>query len=122
MRYRILDSNGDYSFGNGSQDFYFNVPAAVAQAVQTGLTLWLGEWYLDQTQGMNWLEGVLGKYSQAQADQAVQTQILNTQGVNDIASFSSTGTPGNRNYAVTECTVDTVYGPTPVQIAYENIF
>lgn len=117
MRYRKLDANGDYTFGNGQKDFWIDVPEAVAQAIQTGLLLFQGEWVYDITVGMPWFQGVLGKYTQDSADATVQLQIYNTTGVTNINSFESTTDPKTRNYSVVNADVNTVYGPTTVQIA-----
>lgn len=127
MRYRILTSDDDYSFGNGQLDFYNNVPAAVGQAVETRLLLFLGEWYLDITAGTPYFQGVLGKHSQAEADATIQQVALGTTtddgttiAVTDLSSYLSTIDPDTRAMDV-ELAIDTIYGPTVVQIAnYEN--
>lgn len=115
MRYRKLSPTGDYTFGNGQLDFYNNVPAAVGQAVETGLMLWQGEWYLDTSQGTPYVAGVLGKTPQATADATIQNQVINTQGVTDISSYKSTVDDQKRAFTV-ELSIDTIYGPTQLQI------
>ena len=47
MRYRKLDANGDYSFGQAAPNFWHDVPDAVAQLVVTRFAMWQGEWWLD---------------------------------------------------------------------------
>jgi hypothetical protein len=122
MRYRKLSPLGDYTFGQGMLNFYIDVPAAVAQAVETGLLLWLGEWFLDTTVGMPWIEGVLGKNSQATGDATIQNQIIGTQGVTAISSYQSTrGNDVERNFNV-EVGIETIYGPTTVQLDEEDLF
>lgn len=116
MRYRKLTASGDYSFGNGQLDFYRDVPEAVGQSVVTRLLLWLGEWFLDTTQGTPFMQGILGKYSLAVADTTVQDRVLNTTGVTDISSYASTVDPNERIMSVTDLTIDTIYGPTAVQV------
>lgn len=115
MRYRKLSPTGDYVFGGNLANFYINVPAAPGQAVQTRLQLWQGEWFLDNTVGTPYPQGVLGKHSQQMADTTVQDQVLNTQGISDIASFQSTLNRVTRGYSVT-LSVDTIYGTTQVQM------
>lgn len=124
MRYRKLTSTGDYSFGNSLRDFYIDIPEAVAQAVQTRLLLWLGEWYLDVTEGVPYLEGVIGKHPdpQATADQTIKTVIQGTQGFADIIEFQSEINPDTRAYKVPICEIDTIYGPTAVEIANNGNF
>lgn len=121
MRYRKLTADGDYSFGNGQLDFYNNVPAAVGQAVETGLILWQGEWYLDTSLGMPWVAGVLGKHSQAVQDGTIQNQIVNTQGVTDISSYTSEVNDQTRAMNV-KVSIDTLYGPTQVQVANYTLY
>lgn len=111
----MLSPTGDYVFGNGSQDFFYNVPAAVGQVVETGLRLWLGEWFLDNTAGMPWVQGVLGKQTQEVQDATIQNQVVNTQGVSDISSYQSVANSEGRSLKVT-MKIDTIYGPTQVQI------
>lgn len=89
MRYRKLDASGDMTFGHGGLDFLVNSPAAVAQAVLTALKLIAGEWFLDITAGVPYATEILGNVSQATADLAVRTAMLNVQGVTEIVSYSS---------------------------------
>lgn len=121
MRVRKLAANDDYSFGNGQLDFWFNVPNAVGQNVKTGLMLFLGEWYLDTSQGTPWVQGVLGKNSQAMGDGTIQNQIINTQGVTDISSYASQRDNEKRSFSV-QVSVDTIYGLTPTDIENETLF
>jgi hypothetical protein len=121
MRVRQLSSTGDFTFGNGLLNFYIDTPQTVAQVVQTSLLLFLGEWYLDQTVGMPWLEGVIGKHNQATADVTVQDFILGVQGVVDISEYASIDSQDVRSYAA-ECTLDTLYGPTTLEISNESLF
>lgn len=111
MRYRKLDDSGDYSFGKGSADFYANQPEAVAQAVKTRLDLWLGEWFLDTTDGMAWRTKVLGKYTQQAYDAAIQSRILGTDGVTEITAYQSVFDSSIRKLNVT-VTINTAYGTT----------
>jgi hypothetical protein len=118
MRYRKLTATGDYSFGSGQLDFWNNVPEAVGQAVQTRLLLWLGEWFLDINAGTPYMQGILGKYSQETADTVIKDQIIETQGMVDIADYSSTR-PQDQNTRgmLVTTSIDTIYGTTSVQIA-----
>jgi hypothetical protein len=113
MRYRKLSATGDYVLGTGS-DFLANSPAAVAQAVQTRLRLFLGEWFLDTTDGTPWRTEVLGKYTSQSYDAAIKARILRTQGVTQITQYSSTFDSGKRALSVS-ATIETVYGAVTVK-------
>lgn len=116
MRVRQLSPTGDMTFGASQLNFLVNSPATVAQVVKTSLLLWLGEWYLDTSVGMPWVQGVLGKHSLDTADVTVQDYILSVQGVTDISEYVSASIQPERVYSAS-ATIDTAYGPTPVQIA-----
>lgn len=120
MRVRKMTASGDYSFGNNQLDFYKDTPEAVGQNVQTSLLLWLGEWYLNTDLGTPYMQGILGKYSQEVANTTIQDQILNVDGVTNISDFQSIIDPDTRSLSVT-CSIDTIFGPTQVQVAnYAN--
>lgn len=114
MRYRKLTEDGDYSFGNQAADFYKDTPDAVGQAVMTRLRLLRGEWFLDTTEGTPWATEVLGKYTGATYDAAIRQRILGTQGVTELASYSSNLDTERRHLSVT-ATINTIYGTTTVQ-------
>lgn len=139
MRYRQLDSNGDMTFGTQQANFLIDSPAAVAQAVMTSLLLSQGEWYLDTTDGTPYFENILGLHSQAMADMAIQSRILEIEGIISSTNVPDGFTPGQLAVLVTEienfsssvntktkaysasCTLNTIYGPTPLEISdYEN--
>ena len=121
MTVRQLSPTGDFTFGQSQLNFLSNSPQAVAQVVQTSLLLWLGEWYLDQTLGMPWIQGVLGKHNQATADITVQDYILGVQGVTDITKYASIDQQDPRLYKAAG-TLDTLYGRTPIDIANSTLF
>lgn len=122
MRYRQLSPTGDMQFGGGLNDFLINSPETVAQAVQTALKLWLGEWYLNLNDGTPYLEGILGVHSQATADQTFITEVKGVQGVTDVTNWVSTIDPVTRKYSEASATLDTIYGQTPLQVSFEQDF
>lgn len=108
MIYRQLDANGDYQVGQ----FLANSPETVAQAVRTRLLLWRGEWFLDVTDGTPWLQGILGHNTNY--DLEIQERILDTPGVTEIVSYSSS-VDSTRALSVT-ATLNTEYGQVTVQL------
>lgn len=111
MRYRALDENGDYSFGQGSTNFLVNSPEAVAQLVTTRLKLWTGEWFLDTTEGTPYQSQVLGTGTASTRDLAIRERILETQGVTGITDYASIVDPTTRAFTCA-ATIDTIYGQT----------
>ena len=114
MRYRKLDSNGDMTFGNQQADFWRDVPEAPAQAILTRLRLWLGEWFIDTTEGTPYQQAILGMHTSATVEPALRRQILGTQGVTSIESFNMVRDPNTRRVTV-DAVVNTEYGTVPVQ-------
>ncbi|MGF6837075.1 hypothetical protein QF001_000942 [Paraburkholderia youngii] len=111
MRYRKQDANGDYVWGHQQNDFWVNAPDGVAQAILTRLRLFVGEWFLDVTDGTPWTTQVLDKYTSGQYDAAIQDRILGTPGVVQITSYSSSLNTTSRKLTV-NATVDTQFGAT----------
>lgn len=115
MRYRKLSPLGDYTFGSGELDYYRDVPAAVGQAVQTRLLLWLGEWFLDINEGTPFMQGIFGKHSKEMADATIQDRMSGTQGFVGIETYESELDPETRAMSVT-ATINTIYGATAIEI------
>lgn len=103
-------------FGGNQNDFYTGKDA-VGQAIYTSLKLCAGEWWEDQSVGLPLFQSILGQSGSPDhikaVDMLVQEQILNVQGVTQIASFQSSY--ANRTYTVTNCTVQTQYGDVVVE-------
>lgn len=113
MRYRRLNPNGDMTFGHQQADFLRESPDTVAQAILTRLKLWLGEWFVDQTEGTPYQQAVLGKRTRASMEPAMRSRILDTPGVTEIVNFDLSINPDTR-IATFHATVNTLYGPTPL--------
>ena len=110
MIYRKLDKNSDYQLGA----FLADSPACVAQAVQTRLNLWVGEWFLDVTDGTPYMQDILGRNTNY--DFEIKARILTTPGVVSITDYTSTVT--NRALSV-QCVIQTAYATsTPVGINF----
>lgn len=117
IRYRILSQpDNDFSFGGSEKNYYRDVPAAVGQAARTTLLLWLGEYFLDTTLGTRFLQGILGKHSKEIADATIRDRIKQAQGVVNISQYESILDPDTRGLSV-DCTINTIYGVTRVELA-----
>lgn len=113
MRYRTLDDNNDYTFGANGANFLVDSSAAVAQAILTRLKLQQGEWFLDTTAGTPYSTEILGAGTENTRDLAVQTVILDTEGVTEIVDYASYLNPSTREFTVA-ATVNTQYGQTTI--------
>ncbi|KAF1011861.1 hypothetical protein [Acinetobacter bereziniae] len=118
MRYRKQDENGDYSFGLGFNDFYIDRAEVVAQAIETRLKLWIGEWFADTSDGTGWSQAILGKQSKNLYELTLRQRVLETYGVSSIESFQSSLDANSRKLTVS-MTVNTIYGQTTVTGAYD---
>lgn len=91
MKYRKLDENGDYTFGNNSFD-YIEKDEAIAQAIKTKLYLFYGEWWEDISLGLPMFQSILGQVSNNNLRQTVillcAEQISLVEGVASVDSIS----------------------------------
>ena len=62
---------------------------AVGQHVRQRLMTYEGEWFLDRTAGVPWVRNILGhQYKPVLAESVLKAEILDTDGVTEINSFS----------------------------------
>lgn len=121
MIVRALDSNGDWTFGQGLNNYLLN-NAAVAQNIGTNLLQVLGDCFFATDQGIDWFNFLSSK-NQLALQLAVQTTILNTPGVTGLVSSSLSLNRQLRNVTM-NYTVSTVYtsqtgtGPISLQSAF----
>ena len=91
MKYRKLDENGDYVFGNNSHD-YIEKDEAIAQAIKTKLYLFYGEWWEDISLGLPMFQSILGQVSNSNLRQTFillcAEQINLVEGVTSVDSIS----------------------------------
>lgn len=120
MKYRKLDENGDYVFGEGSEDILVDIDA-VAQAIQTKLLLLQGEWWENIEEGVPYFQSVFGQRSTDNSKLAVDTvlreRILSTPGVSQIISYE--GDFVDRNAYHVEFTVLSVYSEINLSLNVE---
>ncbi|CAI8993172.1 hypothetical protein [Pseudomonas sp. IT-P218] len=100
MTVRKLDADGDLALG--AQEFLSGYSAEeVAQNVRTRLKFFLGEWFLDTTDGTDWFGGVLGKGSVLSSRESViRRRILLTPGCAGMTAFSVTTDIATRELTV----------------------
>ena len=105
MRYRKLDSSGDFVPGLGA--YHSDNNDSVTQAIRTRLLLWLGEWFLDTSDGTDWDGRVLGERTQGLFEDELKGRILLTPNVVQITSFNYQLDTDNRSLAI-QASVDIV--------------
>lgn len=117
MRYRRLTTDGDYQFGHGGADYLVDSAALVAQSVKTRLLLMQGEWFLDVTEGTPYSTEILGTGTQSLYDLAIQTRVLETEGVaqNGISDYSSSLVERDLTVSMT---LNTIFGAVPVEVIF----
>lgn len=102
---RALDSNGDWTFGAGLNNYRSNINA-VAQNIQTNLSMFLGDCFYATNVGIDWFN-LLGQKNLRAINLAINTAILNTSSVTGLLQ-SSISLDTNRKLTVTY-QVQTVY-------------
>lgn len=119
MKYRMMNTNGDYCFGKSSQDFYIG-SEAVAQAVLTNLKLLKAEWWEDIEEGLPLFQSILSQSGNRtnldSVDLIIRERILATQGVKAIEEFSSSYEKRSFRFS---CRVSTIYnGQASVEVIF----
>ena len=109
IKYRRLDSDGDYTFGKGSGDFLTGVHA-VAQAIQTKLKLYEGEWWEDINDGLPMFQKILGQRTpKPEVTNIIKKRILEAPNIAELRSVEFLYTQTTRSYSFT-CTAITIFG------------
>lgn len=116
MIVRALDSNGDWTFGKGQND-YKSANNAVAQNIQTRLLSFLGDCFFDVTAGIDWFN-LLGGKDQLALNLAVSATILNTENVTGILQLFLTFTPRTRSISI-QYQVQTIYSTQGLSGAFQ---
>lgn len=97
-----LDASGDLAMPTDAE--------AVGLHVKDRLETHQGEWFLDNTAGVPWLSQILGKgYDPALAEAVVKAEILDTDMVTEITSFSVGFDKGSRGLIINEVEVLTEF-------------
>jgi hypothetical protein len=76
--------------------------ARVRQAISIHLKTWLGEWFLDTSHGVPYLENILGKNKRPEIVEAIlRAEILKVEGVKSIKSFTMLNDQRTRQISIT---------------------
>ncbi|MCO6407371.1 hypothetical protein [Hoeflea alexandrii] len=83
---------------------------AVGQHGRQRLQTYSGEWFLDNTAGVPWLDQILGRaYDPALAESVVKSELLDTDGVTEITSFSVSFDKATRGLLIRDVEVLTMF-------------
>lgn len=110
MRIRAIDSDGDWTFGKGVQNYLLN-QNAIALDIKTRLYSFLNDCFFDAGAGVDWFN-LLGSKNEAAILFSIKSILVNTQGVNSVTDISAV-VDENRNLSVSYG-VTTVFGE-PIQ-------
>lgn len=86
MKYRALDGNYDYTFGNNASNF-ISGNKAIAQAIKTKLLLFYGEWFENIAIGIPMFQSILGQVSTENIKMTVT--MLCTERIMEVAGVAS---------------------------------
>lgn len=100
MTVRKLDADGDLALG--PQKFLAtNSAEEAAQNITTRLKFFLGEWFLDTSDGTDWFGKVLGKGSALESrDSVIRRRILLAPAVAGMTAFNTDSDIATRKYSV----------------------
>lgn len=105
-----LDPETNDLFTEGNSLAVVQGSEAVGQHARQRLMTFQGEWFLDTTAGVPWLAQIMGnKYDPALAEAVVKAEILDTDGVVEITSFSVGFDQGIRRLNIRDVEVLSIY-------------
>lgn len=117
MKFRSLDNNGDWNFGNGLQNYITN-EGAILLNLKTRLLSFLGDCYFDRTAGIDWFNLLTLKSTNENLELIGLeiTKIINsTEGITNINDFNLSYKNDDRNL-ILEYNVDTIFSENQFQI------
>jgi hypothetical protein len=88
MIFRDLDSNGDWKFGQGLNN-YIHDDAAIGLNIKTRLLSWVGDCFFDMNAGVDWANRLGSKNQRALLEADLRRIILQSFGVTGIISFDT---------------------------------
>lgn len=88
MKVRRIDSNHDWTFGQGFSN-YVTESDAIAQNVQTRLWSFTNDWFLDLEHGLPWFEQMGRGVNMADWEIKIKRYVLETEGVNKIINYQA---------------------------------
>jgi hypothetical protein len=109
MRIRALDSNYDFTFGKGGNN-YLQETDAIKQSIKTRLLSWKNDCFFDLEAGVDWLNRLGIRGQEELLKQEIRQIILQTQDVRAILELSAE-LSSNRVLTV-EYEVQTIYSQT----------
>ena len=107
MIVRALDTAKDWQFGRGKNDYLKNRDA-IKQIIGTRLYQFLGDCFFAVSEGIDWFN-FLGSKDDTGLQLAINSVILNTEGVTGLVLINTGYDSSTRNFRV-EYTVQTIYG------------
>ncbi|MDK9607119.1 hypothetical protein [Lelliottia wanjuensis] len=110
MRTRRIDANNDWTFGAGRQS-YATQSEAVRQKVKTRLQMFLGDWFLDEDIGIDWITEMSSRNQTTRIVSDAKYCILQTMGVSTLDKFGYTRDSKTRKLSITATYTD-IYGQT----------
>ena len=99
MQVSGLDKNLDWRFGKG-RAVYNRDSKAIAQNVLTRLRSFKGDWYLNVTFGINWIELLGNLGTENRLLRAVESTVLQTDGVISIQRLGIIRRNANRGVTI----------------------
>lgn len=112
MIVRALDSNHDWTFGKGRNNYLRNFDA-INQNIKSRLLSWVGDCFFALQEGVDW-RNLLDKGQKQNLELAIKTIILQSYGVIALEELSSI-LDENRKLTI-EYVIDTIFGKT-----FENL-
>ena len=100
MIFRNLDSNGDWTFGQGKGNYLSGNPA-IGLNIRTRLLSWVGDCFFDANAGVDWTNRLSLKNQKRILDAELRRIILQSYGVTGIVSFSTRLDDATRTYNAT---------------------
>ena len=88
MKFRNLDSDGDWSFGNG-RNCYVAGNQAIGLNIKTRLLSWFGDCFFDMAAGIDWLNRLGSKNQRKLLEADLKRVIVSSFGVTGINNFDT---------------------------------
>lgn len=113
MRFRAIDSDGDWTFGKGIQGYLLDLDALKAN-LETRLKSWKGDCFFALTSGVDY-NNFLDIGTKNFLDRDIKRVILQSEGIIRIREYESVLDRGDRKLTITT-TIDTIFGVLEVAV------